>query len=340
MLEGTVLSIRGNILQVRPTLRPRLTRVVFDNKTEILTYEQMSLNGLKPGMRIACGGRYSETSGMNLFWLEAAEKPIGRLRQKAIGLERDGGWAMGRGTLKSVQPFVWKDDAGKEFTAKTDRLGMIFHDVLTDRNRLLIGTRITAVGKLAPDGVLTATSIAPDRNFTKPGTMFGDILAVRGDTLTVRPRYMQETLTVKLVKGCSLLRQVNLDPDTIRTGDQVTFWGDQRNHAWDNPKSDDLKAIALLRGNGRYPGANGPGASVYLTGSLTSLDPVRLTLKGGKTINVIIPAQMPVARLETISTAGLKAGGSAMLVLSRRKDGSFTASTVILNASPFVGYGG
>ncbi len=337
---GTIVSMRGNILAVRPSLRPKMTRVVFDNKTEILTYEQMALSALRPGMRVAMGGRYSKSSGFQLFWLEAAQKPIGHLRTKTIGLQQDGGWAMAQGNLKSIQPFVFADDAGTEFTAKTDRLREVMHDMLADRNRLLIGVRIRAQGMIAPDGVLTATTIAPERNFTKEGTMFGEILGRSGDIIKVRPRYTQETISISLKQKTSFIRQITLDPDTVKQGDLVTFWGDQRNHSWDNPKSDDLKAIALLRGDLRYPGADGPTASVYLNGKLSSLEPVELTLNNGKKINVIIPAQMPVVRLETISRTELKSGKQAMLILSRNAYGAFTASTVILDASPWVGYGG
>jgi hypothetical protein len=340
-INGTIVSIRGNILAVRPSLRPRLARVSFGEKTVIFAYERTTLSVLKPGMRVAVGGRYSKEEGLHARWIEAAEKPVGYLAQKSSGLQvEDGGWARGVGTLKSVQPFVFRDDAGKVFTAKLDDLRGVWHDFLTDRNGLLIGTRISAEGKLAPDGVLQAASITPDRNYAKAGTMFGEILAVRGETLEVRPRYTSDTLPITFGKNCILLRQISLDPDSIKIGDKVTFWGQQHNHPWDSPRSSDLLATALLVGKHRYPASEGQEGGVFLTGRVASIDPVKLTLPNGRTINVIIPGQMPIARLDAIRPGDLKPGRQVMLVLSRRPDGRFQTSHVILDAAPYVGYGG
>ncbi len=338
---GTIVAIRGNILVVRPSLRPKLTRVSFGDKTVILAYERTTLSVLKPGMRVSIGGRYSEQEGLHAFWVEAAEKPIGYLAEKSNGLQRQNEWARGIGTIKSVQPFVFTDDAGKEYAVKIDNVNNVWHDFLTDRNGLLIGTRIRAEGAQSPDGVIQADSISPDRNLSRSGTMFGQILGVHGNTLEIRPRYTSDTLRVTFAPNCGLLQQRDIDTDSIKVGDKVTFWGEQRNHPWDMPKSDDLVANALLLGKYHYPAAEGQTGGVFLTGKIASLEPaVRLSLPTGNTINVIIPAQMPIARLEKISAGDLKPGRSAMLVLSRLPDGRFQASTVVLDASPYVGYGG
>jgi hypothetical protein len=340
-INGTIVSIRGNILAVRPSLRPRLARVSFGEKTVLFAYERTTLSVLKPGMRVALSGRYSQEEGLHARWIEAAERPIGYLAQRSKGLQvENGGWARGVGTLRSVEPFVFRDDAGKEFTAKLDELQGVWHDFLTDRSGLLIGTRISAEGTLAPDGVLQAASITPDRNYAKAGTMFGEILAVRGETLEIRPRYTSDTLPVTFGKRCILLRQVSLDPDSIKVGDKVTFWGQQHNHPWDSPKSPDLLATALLVGKNRYPASEGQEGGVFLTGRLASIDPVRLTQPNGRTLHVIIPGQMPIARLDAIRPGDLKPGRQVMLVLSRRPDGRFQTSHVILDAAPYVGYGG
>jgi hypothetical protein len=49
---------------------------------------------------------------------------------------------------------------------------------------------------------------------------------------------------------------------------------------------------------------------------------------------------MVIARLTALAERNLKVGGDSMFVLSRRADGSFDASTVIVDAPPWVGYGG
>jgi hypothetical protein len=336
-VRGTILAIRGDILVVRPSLRPKVTRVAFGPKTQIIGNERAALSVLKPGMRLMLMGRYTQQDGLHPFWIEAAETPIGELKQRSVGLDANQrGWVMVRGNLKSIQPFVFSDDTGKVYTAKLDQLRGVSHDFPGDRNGLLIGTRIQVSGHVASDGVILADVINPDRDIAATGTMFGTITAINGDTLTVRPKYTTETTRIRYAPGCLLQRQVDIDPDTYKVGDRVTFWGQQHNHPWDNPRSDDLLAFALLAGNGRYPSSGG----VFLSGKLASVDPVRLTLDSGKTINVIIPAQMPSARLQTIRSADVRPGKQAMLVLKRRAGGGFQATTIVLDASPFVGYGG
>ena len=341
-IQGMILSIRGNILVVRPSLRPKLTRVAFSDKTAIFAYERTSAALLKPGMRVALGGRYTEHDGFHANWIEAADTPRGELKRRAIGLKIDKAHqrAMGRGRLKSVQPFVFVDDAGKAHTAKLDQLQGIWRDFVTGRDGLMIGTQIQVAGTVASDGVIKAETITPDHNFTPSGTLFGVVVAVDGKVLAIRPKYTTETLRITCAPDCTLQRQITLDPDDIKVGQHVTFWGQQRNHAWDNPKSDDLLAYALLVGKQRYPAAQGSNGGVFLTGTLSSLDRVRLALPSGKVINIVIPGQMPVVHLESINFTDIRPGEQAMLVLKRLANGSFQLTALILDASPFVGYGG
>lgn len=342
-VRGTIVSVRGNILVVRPTLRPVLKRVAFGDRTELMSFERASLTALKPGMRVEVGGRWNEQTGLMPFFIEAADKPMGSLKTKTVGVEVDkqSGFAHARGTLKSVEPFVLTDDAGKDMTLKLSPRVSVWHDYASDRNSLLIGTRMQAGGMAASDGVIQADYIAPDHNYSKNGTMFGDIVASKEGLLTIRPRYTSDTIEVHYDAKCPLLRQINIEPERINVGDTVTFWGEQRNRPWDNPKSDDLKAVALLLGDGRYPKSEGQDGGVYLTGKIASLDPVvHLQLPDGKTLRILITAQMPICRLELVHASDLKPGAQVMLVLSRRPDNTFDTDTVVLDASPFVGYGG
>jgi len=342
-LEGTILSIRGNIYVLRPSLRPKITRVLIGPKTEVMAYERTNAAVLKPGMRIAAGGRYAKETGLRVRWIEAAEKPIGHLKGKRTGIRTspDGKWGNTGGTLKTVQPFVIRDDEGKEIKLTLSPDANIWHDFLVDRRNLLIGTRVFVSGTTAPDGVVQAESVAPNRDHSATGTMFGRILGVRGRTLVVQPRYTDDRIQVDLARNVTLQREIRLDPDTIKVGDRVTFWGEQRNRPYDQPRSDDLKAIALLVGPGMYPRSTGKGGGSVLRGRLTALEPdVRFRVDGGKTIKIVVPAQMITARLVPVRPSDVRAGSSAMLVLSRLPDGRFSASSVVLDASPWVGYGG
>lgn len=353
-VEGTVVSIRGNILHIRPTLRPRLARVSFSDQTEIVGSRRVTRDFLKPGMRVICGGTYdAQAKTLHPFWLETAVTPIGYLKDKRVGMEisPDGGFAMAGGTLKSAEPLVFTDDAGTEFTLPTDRLRRVNESYKVDRNGLLIGVRLMALGPIAPDGVMKATTIVPDRNFAAAGAMFGEILSVQGDTITMRPRYTTENLPVTITPDCTIQRETRHDPDTVRVGDEVTFWGQ-----WHRPRAvpgtspaaapsgpRSLAALALLLGDGRYPSSTeGDDPPVFVTGKVTSLDPeVNLTLaSSGEKVRILVPAQMPVARLLPLTRRDLKPGSQAMLVLSRDDRGGFRVSHIILDASPWVGYGG
>jgi hypothetical protein len=337
-----ILSIRGNIMVVRPSLRPKFTRVFLNAKTTIIAYERTGVPLLKPGMRVGLRGLYSERDGLHPFFIEAADRPEGNLKRQPGGIQVDKahGRARAVGRLKSVQPFIFTDDDGKDHGAKLDNVRFVVRDVISNRQGLLIGSHIRVSGSVAPDGVIQAEVISPDSNYTPTGTLFGSIVAVNGATLTIRPKYSRETVRVTCAPNCTLLRQIDIDPDTVKEGDRVTFWGEQHNHPWDDPKSDGVLAYALLLGDLRYPAAQGSTGGVFLTGKIASLDPVRLTLTTGKTIPIVIPAQMPTARLVPMRLRDLQPNSPAMFVLRRGKNGRFEVTHIVLGASPFVGYGG
>ena len=340
-VQGTIVSIRGNILQLRPNLRPKLTRVSFGDKTDVLARREVTKAFLKPGMRISLGGIFSEAEGYHPFFIEGATEPMGSLKDKSVGIvpEPGGGWANATGTIKSLDPFVFTDDMGKEYPAKLDQIRGYWQLYRGDRNGLLIGTRLEASGPLAPDGVIQATVIVPNRDHAATGMMFGKVLSFDGTTLKVRPRYTQETIEVKLKENCTLQRELRVDPDTIKQGTPVTFWGKRGKK--EDEQENQLHPIALLLGPGRYPAAtSGDEATPFLTGRLTSLNPVRFALTDGTVLDVVVPAQLAIARLLAIKPSALKPGAQVMLVLERVNGEHFLASHLILDASPWVGYGG
>ena len=337
---GTIVSVRGNILQIRPNLRPKMVRASFGDKTEALSYRQIEKEDIKPGMRVQMGGMYSEKGGYAPFFLVAGKEALGPLKEKG-GIKPDGpgdGWANAYGTLKSVDPLIFADDAGKEYTAKSDKLRRFFEIYRGDRNSLLIGTRIQLIGVPAPDGVIQAESITVDKDYAASGTMFGTIVSVKDRTLIVRPRYTQDAIEVDLTEDAKLQREVFVDPDTITVGKTVTFWGQLGKEP---DKKNELRPVALLLGDGRYPAATeGDEAAQFYTGILTSIDPAHLQLPDKTTLNVVIPAQMATARIVPLFIGDLKPGSSVMLVLKRIAGDKFTTARVLKDASPFVGYGG
>jgi hypothetical protein len=333
---GTIVSVRGGILQVRPSLRPRLTRISVSERTQVFVYRPTDRAFLKPGMRAQGGAAYNEKDKtLRPFWIEASAQPLGPLQEKLV-LRPEGDFARYGGTIKSVDPLVVTDDEGADWTLSTERLNGYYELLPGDRNALLIGTRLVARGTMAPDGVLQADSVAPDRDYAALGTMFGTILKVQGRVLTIRPRYTHDTLVATLDDAAVLLGETRIAPETIRIGDSLTVWGQRL------PGKKELAALALLQGDGRYPSATGENAPVYISGRLASLEPtVTLKAADGTRIPILIPAQLPIARLSRIAVSGLRSGAPAMIVLHRETSGNaWRASAVIVDASPWVGYGG
>jgi hypothetical protein len=339
-LDGTIVSVRSNILAIRPNLRHILTRAEFNAQTEITSFEVTTIGALKPGLRVMVGGEYTPASGMQGRFIEVAEAPMGDLKRKFSGIQKEDDHSVIGGRLKSVVPFIVTDDAGTDFAVNVERLFGIFRSFAADRNSLMIGVRVHISGKRANDGVLMADSIQPDRDFAKVGAMFGTLLAVKGDRVTIRPRFTTDAIEAQFTPKATIQRQIAVDPDTIHVGDGVTFWGVQRNNPWDFPKSDDMRAIALLLGSGKYPPDSDPHAPHYYTGRIESLEPkVKLRTNEGKSILVWIPAQMVTARLVAQPRIALKRGDAGMFVLNRHADGRFDLSAVIVDAPPWVGYG-
>ena len=339
-LNGTIVSVRGDIIQIRPFLRPKMVRASISEKTELSGYRKTQASFFKPGVRILGGGRTYQKGGatcVRFFWIAGAKERIGDLREKKEGLDRDGDFASCGGVITSLSPFQFSDDKGTVITGDISSVqGGMFEIYHEDRNSLLIGVRINLRGVPSPDGVINATVVSPNRDYSAKGTMFGEVKALDGNKLIIRPRYSREDIEATLIEAPLLLTEKRIDPASVRVGDRLTFWGQKGKQA------NTLNALALLVGEGRYPNSTGDGAPIYVTGKIASLEP-EVTLKGADGVRRVIhiPAQMPFARLLTIEKNDVKPGSQGMFVLERDPaTGGFMAKAVILNASPWVGYGG
>lgn len=346
-VSGTIVSLRGNILVVRPELRPVPVRIAFDDGTSIVFYERTTRASLQVGKRVSLSGTYTAKDGMEPRWMEIAEGVIPEPAKASDGLEiaPKGDFASLRGVVKSLQPLILTDDKGKDFSFDAPNLRSFWSAKSGDRNTLLIGTRIQASGKTSPDGVMQAKFILPERGQSPFGTMFGTVLSVRGNRIVIRPRFTQDKLPVALTIRCRLQSERRLDAATIKSLQHVTFWGEMRPLRGDPTKINpltltDFKALALLVGEGRYPSSQGDNAPQYVSGQIVAMNPVRLKVRDDQVLTVFPTAQMIVAQLFTATRRDLKPGTNALFVLSRRPDGSFETSDIVLNASPWVGYGG
>jgi hypothetical protein len=347
-LSGTIVSVRGNILQIRPSLRPRMVRASFSNQTDITGVRRVDNSKLQVGLYFVGGAAYSKDKegkeSVNFYWLTVGKERIGPLKEARAGIhEQDPGFALCAGKVKSLKPFIFVDDAGKEYTGGIDKIFGTWEAYSGDRNTLLIGVRVDISGIPAPDGVIQVTSISPERDYSALGTMFGKILKIQGNILTIQPRYTREEMQVGIKTPLMLLFEEKIPPERIQIGETVTFWGQEFKPKNPQPvPTKIINALALIQGEGRYPSATGENAPIYITGKIVSLEPtVTVQTPEGAIYTIHIPAQMPFARLRPLNLGSLRPGAQAMFVLERvGTTDAFATQTVIVNASPWVGYGG
>jgi hypothetical protein len=355
-IEGTIVSIREGILEIRPTLQHSPERVSVGDATDIVSESQITQSALRPGMRIGCGGRYSAATGLTVGFAEVADRPIGELKAKSVGMEihADQGWArLPSATLKSVSPLIVTDDAGKDYKLTLGPRTRFFRIQKQGPDYLLIGTRVQVSGLRAPDGVIQASSVTPERDDPKPGSMFGTVQRVDGNILTVLPRYATDAVSVAVAPACKTQRERVLLPEQFHVGDRVTVWGERHPAAAGGGGSgsgDDVLAIAVLVGPGRFPSDQGDGAPVFLSGTLKALEPdVLLKLPSGETVTVIVPGQIILATLLPARSTEIAPGAEALFVL-KRPDAAvavsgrstqkpFLATSIVLDAPPYAGYG-
>ena len=84
---GVIVSVRGDILQVRPHFNTKLTRLVLDDKTTVFGSEPIKMDQMQPGVRIYARGNYDDKGGLIPRFVALEENPDGK---KSRGISSDG----------------------------------------------------------------------------------------------------------------------------------------------------------------------------------------------------------------------------------------------------------
>jgi hypothetical protein len=350
-----VVSVRADVLQVRPRYSTQLTRVLVDDKTEIHKGEMVAVEKLELGTMLFGIGDIEAKGGLTPRFLQVVEERTGFFAMKMRG-PRGTGYgrsAMFGGKVKSVKPLVLTDDDGKEMTLTLGPFVPILRQAKASRESLLVGQAIEAEGDKTTDGLLHAQQI-DIQQFPGGGpgggggAIFGQVVSVQGATVEVRPRFGDAAIQATLAENASVQRQITVDPDTVKVGDTLTVQGRLGEGSTSAPTS--MTASVLLLGKQSYPKASPGGffamfrgvgpSDLTCTGRVASLNPFVLTPESGGSVTVTIPGQVPVVDLRPATLAEVKPGDKILLVGAEGKEGGMVAKTLVLGASPIVGFGG
>ena len=347
---GKIVSVRADIIQIRPQFSTALTRIVVDNKTVIHTPRPLKLEDLKPGMRLVGFGDYLDDGGIKPSFLMVVEDPTGFFAQKMRGVKANGYGRSAQfgGVVKTANPLVVTDDDGKDITPTMAASVPVMQFARAKQDALLVGQSLDATGDRTADGLLHAKTVDVNSSEgSSGGTLFGDVVAVRGETIEIRPRFGTATAQVTLGRGAKIQRQTTLAPDRVRLGDMLTVQGKRTGGTAAAPSA--LVAFVLLPGTQTYPksaqnnffpgSADSNDTQQTCTGHVLSLEPFILRLANGSAVTVTVPGQTPIADLHTAKPSDIKAGDKVMVIGTEGKDGGLEATVLVIGASPIVGFG-
>lgn len=345
-LFGKIVSIRAEIVQVRPRFATALKRIVLDKSTTITKRETLKPSQLKTGVFLFGQGDYTKEKGLVASFLMQPEARTGFLARKTHGFTGSGygNSVFFGGVVKTVTPLVITDDDGKDLTVPVSKSVTIMRSAPAPRDLLKVGNTISASGEKTTDGLLHAKTIQIDREPGAQDSLFGQVIAVHEKTLTLKPLFNEESVTILLAENTKLLRQVAIDPDTVKPGDTLTVQG--RRIAGTKAKPEKVVAYVLLGDKQPYPqpaatdpssGSQDDGSAFY-TGKVSSLSPFVLTLDSGSALTITIPGQTPLVNLKPALASEIKSGAKLMVIGTEGKEGGMVASVLVLDASSIVGF--
>lgn len=346
-LYGKIVSIRADIVQMRPRFATALKRIVLDKSTVITKRETINPSQLKTGMFLFGQGDYTKEKGLVASFLMLPEARTGFLARKTHGVTGSGygNSVFFGGTIKTVTPLVITDDEGKDLAVPVGELLTVMQMTIAPREALKVGDTIFASGEKTVDGLLHAKDIRINRASGGEDSLFGQVIAIHDKTVTFKPLFDEENVTITLADNVKWLRQIAIDPDTVKPGDTLTVQG--KRIAGTKVKPEAVVAYVLLGDKQPYPqpaasdpssGAQEDGSALY-TGKVASLCPFILTLDTGATLTVTISGQTPLVNLRPALATEIKPGDKLMIIGTEGKEGGMVASVIVLGASSIVGFG-
>ena len=154
-MGGTIVDIRGDIVQIRLRRQADLSRVVVSKSTKVVRNENATLAILKPGDPVFARGEYVEGGPFRCVYLEEG---AGNDGQGALEADSYSQLFTLNATVVRNSPLVVQDAKGKKYTV-VDNHCKLTYDVPRDRSALVVGKMAFFHGKKTADG-LTDVDIA------------------------------------------------------------------------------------------------------------------------------------------------------------------------------------
>ncbi len=179
------------------------------------------------------------------------------------------------------------------------------------------------------------------------------LLAVHGNTLEMVDETQGFPIVIILITPSDhpiILREIHIDPDTVKLGDILTVQGNLITGTEQAPIA--MVARVLLVGQQTYPQLADPAEvratmrmmkqmkTVYLrcTGQVASFSPFVLKLADGRSVQVTIPGQTPLITVRPASWSEIRPGDRLFLKGAESKEGPLKATRIMIDATFFTPY--
>jgi hypothetical protein len=340
--SGTIVSVQQGNYVVRQSDTHKLTAVKIKDSVRMFGADHSTLAALKPGFRVFLrGGRVAGQFLPN--YLQYSETTCYGVEGHFVGVQpgRNPDLLHAGGTLKSVTPFIFDDDAGETQQLSLKNLKVVYHGFNGSENDLFIGLNVEVGGRLLSDQCVAADILVlnADHPYAR-GAMFGKILGSDASSLLIQPAYATNSLRAIISAGLKSKRQIPIHPNSLMIGQQVTVWG-IRQISVTGAGSNFVNGLGIFVGEELFPIDSTALGATMAEGIIDALKPeiVVRTMKNAETLHVHPIQSMPVARLVLARLDDVRINSEGMFVLKHRSDGGFEVSDVVLDAVPWSGYG-
>ena len=143
-LTGTIVSVRADVLQVRPRFSSQLTRVLINADTKLQTMQFLPIKDLTEGMRIMAMGDKIAGKPLiaNMIMAPTANDGFFGGETKGIQAGGYGNSVMWGGKIKTLQPLTVTDDAGADLPVLTAPNTPVMKTVQGPANNLRVSQAI------------------------------------------------------------------------------------------------------------------------------------------------------------------------------------------------------